>query len=211
MTLLWSYGQTSSHQYSIITVQIGSPSSRHLQYVPDVLLLQALSINPDHSRSLIAKSEDVMQNPALIFKNIARVKCLVDHRQFTGPVVFTGDCTKVQLQLAYSNHFGGHDIGSTLPLDECEVRNSGNIDSFVQRAKAKKVIASQVQVIMAKVSNHVYMLESCYCAEQFLLCSFQSLMHLLLPLQYYQRLARIKCLRFISNTWISSEWQCSSI
>ena len=33
MTLLRSYGQTSSRQYSIVTAQIGGPSSRHLQYV----------------------------------------------------------------------------------------------------------------------------------------------------------------------------------
>lgn len=94
-----------------------------------------------------------MQNPALIFENIARVKRLVDHRQYTGPVAFAGDCTKVRPRLAYSNHFGGHIIGSILPLDECEVRNPGDIDELVQRAKDEKAIATQVRVIMAKVSN----------------------------------------------------------
>lgn len=53
-------------------------------------------------RTLVAKSEDALTNPYLIFENVARVKHLVDSVKYTGPVAVAGDCTKVCACLAYS-------------------------------------------------------------------------------------------------------------
>ncbi|ETW75570.1 hypothetical protein HETIRDRAFT_456138 [Heterobasidion irregulare TC 32-1] len=102
-------------------------------------------------KTLVSNSKDVLQNPDLVFENIARVKRFADHRQYTGPIAFAGDCTKVRPRLAYSSHFGGYILGSTLPLDECKIKHSDDIDRLVQRAKAEKAIASQVRVIMSKL------------------------------------------------------------
>ncbi|TFY78129.1 hypothetical protein EWM64_g5878 [Hericium alpestre] len=132
MTLLRSYGGQSARQYTIVTTQIGGPSARHL-------------------RTLVANSEDALQNPSLVFENMACVKWFMDAIKYDGPVAFAGDCTKVRARLSYSNSSGGHVLGSTLPLDECVVDNSDDIEIIIDQAKSQKVIATQVCAILAKI------------------------------------------------------------
>lgn len=101
--------------------------------------------------TLVANSDDVLRNPALIFENVARVKRFVVARGYTGPVSVAGDCTKVRAWLSYSTDFGSHILGSTLPLNECEVDDVDDIDEIIDRIKKKKVMASQVRAILVKV------------------------------------------------------------
>ena len=101
--------------------------------------------------TLVANCRDVLQNPDLIFENIARVKRLVDTIKYRGPVAFAGDCTKLRPRLSYSNSFGGHVLGTTLPLEECKVDSGEDIEGIIKRTKDSKAVASQVRTIMAKV------------------------------------------------------------
>ncbi|KAF8835608.1 hypothetical protein BDN67DRAFT_984506 [Paxillus ammoniavirescens] len=78
MILLRSHGGNSMRQYSILTSQLGGPSSQQL-------------------RTLVAKCPDALRNPSLVYENIARVKWLVDVVQYGGPVSVGGDCTKVEV------------------------------------------------------------------------------------------------------------------
>lgn len=103
------------------------------------------------SRTLTAKSVDALQNPALIYENVARVKRLVDSIKYTGPIAIAGDCTKVRARLTYSNDFGSHVLGSTLPLDKCEVDSSDDIDEIIERIASQGVLATQVRAILVKV------------------------------------------------------------
>lgn len=103
-------------------------------------------------RSLISKSEDSLQQPQLHFENLARVKRLMDTVKYTGPLGIGGDCTKVRQRLSYSNDFGSHVLGSTLPLDECVVNDAEDVDTVITRIKDKKAVASQVRAILVKVS-----------------------------------------------------------
>lgn len=82
---------------------------------------------------------------------MARVKRLMDHVKYMGPLSFGGDCTKVRQRLTYSNDFGSHVLGSVLPMDECEVREAEDIDMAIDRIKSKKAMATQVRAIMVKV------------------------------------------------------------
>ena len=102
-------------------------------------------------RTLVAHCGDVLQNPDLIFENIARVKRVVDAIKYQGPIAFAGDCTKLRPRLSYSNSFGGHVLGTTLPLEECKVDCADDIDRIIKRAKEAKAVGSQVRTIMAKV------------------------------------------------------------
>ncbi|KAH7911457.1 hypothetical protein BJ138DRAFT_1126007 [Hygrophoropsis aurantiaca] len=132
MILMRSHGGNSGRQYGILTSQLGGPSPRHL-------------------RTLVAKSADALQNPSLIFENVARVKRLADCVEYTGPVAIAGDCTKVRARLAYSNDFGGHIIGSTLALDKCQVNEIEDIDEIIETIKKHKAQATQVRAILVKI------------------------------------------------------------
>ncbi|KAJ3851678.1 hypothetical protein EV368DRAFT_83283 [Lentinula lateritia] len=79
MMTMRSYGHNSHQQYSIFTSVFGGPSSRHLQ-------------------TLRAKSADALQNPYLIFENIARAKRYYDSISYLGPVIAGSDCTKSYLK-----------------------------------------------------------------------------------------------------------------
>ncbi|KAJ7739624.1 hypothetical protein B0H14DRAFT_3515756 [Mycena olivaceomarginata] len=101
--------------------------------------------------SLVEKSEDSLQNPYLVYENIARVKCLIDTIKYTGPVAVAGDCTKVRKRLTYSPDFGGHILGSVLPFDQCIVENPEEIDAVIAKIMKAKAEASQVRAILVKV------------------------------------------------------------
>jgi hypothetical protein len=107
-------------------------------------------------RSLVANSEDSLQSPLLHFENVARLKRLMDAKNYCGPVSIGGDCTKVRSRLTYSNDFGSHVLGSTLPLDECEVHECEDIDKVIDHIKSKKATASQTRAIMAKVRTILF-------------------------------------------------------
>ncbi|KAF7318669.1 ULP-PROTEASE domain-containing protein [Mycena chlorophos] len=130
--LMRSYGGQSAKQYAILSGQLPAPSSRHL-------------------RALVSKSEDALQNPNLIYENIARVKRLADRIQYSGPVCVAGDCTKVRERLTYSNDFGGHILGSVLPLDQCIVEDPAEIEALVAKIAKSKSGATQVRAIMVKL------------------------------------------------------------
>ena len=113
-------------------------------------------------RTLVANSEDCLQNPLLQFQNVAQLKRLMDSRSYSGPVSIGGNCTKVQARLTYSNDFGSHVLGSILPLEECEGHETEDIDKVIAHIKGKKVTASQTRAIMAKVQDHTsFSLENC--------------------------------------------------
>ena len=103
-------------------------------------------------RSLVANSKDALQNPALVYKNMARVKRLVKAVKFKGPLATASDCTKVKKRLSYSNDFGSHVLGSVLPLEECEVKEGEDIDEVINEIKKKKAMASQTRAIIMKVN-----------------------------------------------------------
>ncbi|KAH7902899.1 hypothetical protein BJ138DRAFT_1200019 [Hygrophoropsis aurantiaca] len=60
------------------------------------------------------------------------------------------DCTKVRGRLTYSNDFGSHILGSVLPLDQCQVDDSADIDEVINNIKKANAIATQVRAIIAK-------------------------------------------------------------
>ena len=111
------------------------------------------SIDKCQHRSLVANSEDALQIPLLVYENMARVLRLVKSVNFHGAIIISSDCTKVRARLAYSTDFGSHILGSVLPLEECEVDNTEDIDEVIAEIKAKKAMASQTRAIVAKVSG----------------------------------------------------------
>ncbi|KAJ6543068.1 hypothetical protein B0H19DRAFT_1268241 [Mycena capillaripes] len=132
MILVRSYGHNSARQYDLISKELCGPSPRHL-------------------RSLVSNHEDALKNPNLIFENVARVKRFMDSIKYTGPVAVAGDCTKVRPRLTYSNDFGSHILGSTLPLEECKIDDEDDIDDVISKIKKKKAVASQVRAILIKI------------------------------------------------------------
>jgi hypothetical protein len=94
-----------------------------------------------------------LSNPYLIFENVARVKRLVDSVGFTGGIAVDGDCTKVCQRLSFSTDFGSHVLGSVLPLDQCRVDESEDIDAVISEIKKRKAMASQTRAIVAQVSG----------------------------------------------------------
>ncbi|KAJ7080860.1 hypothetical protein C8R44DRAFT_754213 [Mycena epipterygia] len=133
MILMRSYGGNLSQQYGILNGELPCPSSRHL-------------------RTLVAGSEDALQNPELIYENIARAKRLADSIEYTGPVAVAGDCTKVRKRLTYSNDFGGHILGGVLPFLECIAEDREDIEQVMQKIQKAKAEASQVRAILIKVA-----------------------------------------------------------
>lgn len=85
---------------------------------------------------------------------------------YKGPIAVAGDCTKVHPRLAYSTDFGGHILGSTLPLDECQVDEVEDIENVIDRIHKAKAEATQVRAILAKVN----------CSYSFTCLSFYQLM-----------------------------------
>ena len=83
---------------------------------------------------------------------MARVHRLVKSVNFHGAIVISSDCTKVRPCLSYSTDFGSHILGSVLPLEECEVDETEDIDEVIVDIKKKKATASQTRAIVAKVS-----------------------------------------------------------
>jgi hypothetical protein len=54
--------------------------------------------------------------------------------------------------LTYSTDFDSHILGSVLPLDECMVDKTEDIDDVIGHIKKKKVIASQLRAMIVKVT-----------------------------------------------------------
>ncbi|KAJ3742511.1 hypothetical protein DFH05DRAFT_1401798, partial [Lentinula detonsa] len=132
MMMMRSYGHNSHRQYTMFTSVFGGPSSRHLQ-------------------TLRAKSTDAMQNPYLIFENVARFKRYYDSTKYTGPVIAASDCTKVKARLSFSVQFGHHILGSTMPLEMVEVDTAEDIEEIVKQIASDKTFATQVRAIMMKI------------------------------------------------------------
>ncbi|KAJ7254267.1 hypothetical protein C8J57DRAFT_1437247 [Mycena rebaudengoi] len=131
-TLMRSYGGNSARQFGILKGEIPLPSPRHI-------------------RSLVAKSDDALTNPYLIYENMARVKRLVDSIKHEGPVAVAGDCTKVRKRLAYSNDFGGHILGSVWDLQHCIAEDPGDIERIIAEITEAKAEATQVRAILIKI------------------------------------------------------------
>ncbi|KAJ7054413.1 hypothetical protein C8F01DRAFT_1259690 [Mycena amicta] len=129
MILLRSYGGQSARQYGILAGQLPCPSSRQL-------------------RALVSKSEDALQNPYLIYKNMARVKRLVETLKYAGPIAVAGDCTKVRKRLTYSTDFGGHILGGVLPFEQCSVESPEEIDAVITKITKAKAEATQVVALI---------------------------------------------------------------
>lgn len=73
--------------------------------------------------------------------------------KFCGAITIAADCTKVRARLTYSTDFGSHILGSVLPLEECEVNETEDIDDVIAHIKKNKGFASQARAIIAKVSE----------------------------------------------------------
>ncbi|KAG6908109.1 hypothetical protein DXG01_006147 [Tephrocybe rancida] len=112
---------------------------------------RAFGVTFTYFRLLVANSEDTLQNPQLIYENIAKVKRLVDAIGYTGPVSFASDCTKVHPWLTFSNEYGGHVLGSVLPMDACKIQEASDIDDIIDKVKEDKTLSTQVRVYMVKV------------------------------------------------------------
>jgi hypothetical protein len=105
------------------------------------------------SRALVSNSEDALQNPYLVWENMLRLARLIKAMKFCGAITIAADCTKVRARLTYSTDFGSHILGSVLPLEECEVNETEDIDDVIAHIKKNKGFASQARAIIAKVSE----------------------------------------------------------
>ena len=83
------------------------------------------------------------------------MKRLVTTVSYGGLVAIAGDCTKVRPRLAYSSDFGGHILGSTFPLDKCQVSEIEDIDEIIEDILKSKAQATQVQAILVTVCTIV--------------------------------------------------------
>jgi hypothetical protein len=104
--------------------------------------------------TLTAKSSDALQNPDLVYENVARCTRLRDALNETSPVGYSSDCTKAKPRMGFSNNFGGHVLGSTLRLEDSAVSSIEDIEIIIQRAKDEGLIATQVRVVMVKVNQY---------------------------------------------------------
>ncbi|KAI0688076.1 hypothetical protein C8T65DRAFT_746794 [Cerioporus squamosus] len=111
---------------------LGGPTARTLRYV-------------------LNRSPDCLNNPEIEFENVARVKRAIDIMKYTGPVAVAGDCTKVRQRLTYSNDFGSHVLGSALPLEECAVENTEDIEKVIKKVHEQKDLATQTRAILIKI------------------------------------------------------------
>ncbi|KIY61999.1 hypothetical protein CYLTODRAFT_459371 [Cylindrobasidium torrendii FP15055 ss-10] len=127
--LMRSNGGSSRKQYEHYTSLMGGPSIRHL-------------------RSLVSSSSDALQNPMLVWENFGRVRRYMDSVGYSGPMTVGIDCTKVKERLNYSPLFGGHILGSTLPLSACLVQDVEDIDIVVQRVKDEDLGAKQARAVL---------------------------------------------------------------
>lgn len=100
---------------------------------------------------MVAKSGDALQNPYLIFENVARLKRYVDSIKHSGPVMVGSDCTKVRKRLNYPTQHGSHVLGTIFELSEVEVDDEEDLDEIVERTIKKNAHATQVRAIIAKV------------------------------------------------------------
>ncbi|KAJ3860384.1 hypothetical protein EV359DRAFT_49199, partial [Lentinula novae-zelandiae] len=132
MMLMRGYGHNSHQQYTIFTSPFGGPSSRQLQ-------------------TLRSRSVDALQNPYLVFENMARVKQYYDSLKYSGPVIAASDCTKVKKRLNFSVQFGCHILGTMMSLQEVEVDSVEDIDEIVEQAVKGGSLATQVCAVMIKV------------------------------------------------------------
>ncbi|EIW59893.1 uncharacterized protein TRAVEDRAFT_122203 [Trametes versicolor FP-101664 SS1] len=132
MVLMRSYGQKSAQQYSILNGALGGPCPRALRY-------------------FVKKSPDCLSDPDLAFENVARVKRLIDALKYSGPVALAGNCTKVRKRLTFSNDYGSHVLGAALPLEQCAVKDTNDIENFVTRVSDGKEFATQVRAILVKI------------------------------------------------------------
>jgi hypothetical protein len=70
-----------------------------------------------------------------------------------GGISIGADCTKVHQRLSFSTDFGGHILGSVLPLEECKVDEADDIDTVIADIKKRKAMASQTRAVIGHVSN----------------------------------------------------------
>ncbi|KAG6906610.1 hypothetical protein DXG01_012964 [Tephrocybe rancida] len=136
MVLMRSHGHNSATQFGILSMEIPAPSSRHL-------------------RTLVANLEDVLQNPHLVYENVACVKRFVDSINYTGLLVVASDCTKVRSQLTFSTDYGAHVLGSVLPLEAVKVDDTEDIDRIIKKVRDNKVLAMQILKMAARVKQPV--------------------------------------------------------
>ncbi|TFY65415.1 hypothetical protein EVG20_g5598 [Dentipellis fragilis] len=132
MILMRSYGGNSNKQYQIFSKHLPAPSKSLLS-------------------AIVSKTPDVLQNPALVFENVVRIRSFVDKVGYMGPIALAGDCTKIRAALTYSDSFGGHIMGSTLSPEECMIRNHEDIDKVITHIESKDAKAKQVRAILAKI------------------------------------------------------------
>lgn len=132
MIAMRGYGQNSNRQYEIFCAEFAGPSVRYL-------------------RTLVTKSTDALQNPYLIFENVARVKRYIDSVNYKGPIVVGLDCTEVRQRLNISTQCGAHVLGTTFNLADVEVDDAEDIDEIVACASKKKAFASQTRAILARI------------------------------------------------------------
>ncbi|KAG6895347.1 hypothetical protein C0992_001720 [Termitomyces sp. T32_za158] len=124
---------------------------KNLDVFRDVCEVLVDKLNRDLSSNPNANSADTLQNPHLIYENLAKVKRLVNAIGYTGPVSFASDCTKVRPRLTYSNDYGGHVLGSVLPIELCKVLEATDIDDIISKVKEEKALGTQVRVYMVKI------------------------------------------------------------
>ena len=62
------------------------------------------------------------------------------------------DCTVLKGGLSYCAEFGSHILGSVAPLEDVEVKTREDIDRIIKETVDKNLLASQVRVLLGKVS-----------------------------------------------------------
>lgn len=57
----------------------------------------------------------------------------------------------VRKRLTYSNDFGSHVLGSVLPLTDCHVEDTKDIEEVINRISKDDKLASQSRAMLVKV------------------------------------------------------------
>ena len=94
-----------------------------------------------------------MDSPRLTEHNVGRLLDDLKACYNTAiPITSAMDCTVLKGGLSYCAEFGSHILGSVAPLDDVEVKTREDIDRIIKETVDKNLLASQVRVLIGKVS-----------------------------------------------------------
>jgi hypothetical protein len=94
------------------------------------------------------KDQNILTNPEIFFKNIARFAKVANELQWKGSVVFMIDYTKLQLKIVYSQEFDGI-MDSILLANQMKYAIYDNIHQIIKKIKEQDAITTQIHIFFA--------------------------------------------------------------